>query len=81
MKDYVQGIKPLKHKNTIIRKTNRKCFINFDTNPKTNFNTQESVLHSMKRKTRREFTYERYIDLHGLSIDKAFSTLIGFFEN
>ena len=80
MKDYIQGITPLKQRNIITRKTNRKCFIKLNSNPKTNFKTQDSILHPMTRKTRRVFTYERHIDLHGLSIDKAFNELIRFFE-
>ena len=82
MKNYLKDVKPLTIAHTtIIRKKiniNKKLIVEKSEQiliPK------ESTLTSISRKQKRKFEYEKTIDLHGYTREKAFMALIRFFNS
>lgn len=79
MKDFIKDVKPLTVKHTTIghRKINylkKKVSIE-----EIQFVSQKSFLQKLTRKEKRNFIYEKSIDLHGYTRDESFNILIDFF--
>lgn len=81
MKDYITSMEPLNVKNTTIetRKIKRQSGGEKFRNSDSNICLKESQLQPMSRKFFRNFTFERTIDLHGLTQNEAFHQLLNFF--
>lgn len=78
MKDYFPNIKPIPRKHTTItRKTcqTKKALISKKT---YEFQLVKNQLLDMPRKVKRNFSFERSIDLHGMTYDEAFSSVSRF---
>ncbi|MDR2646229.1 MAG: Smr/MutS family protein [Holosporaceae bacterium] len=80
MKDYINSIEPLNARNTIIeeRKVKYKTTEKFQSSD-LNICLKGSQPQPMSRKFSRKFTHERIIDLHGLTQNEAFESLLNFF--
>lgn len=82
MKNYLKDVKPLTVVHTTI--TRKKININkklITKRPEQIFISKESKLTSMSRKQKRKFEYEKNIDLHGYTREKAFIALLRFFNS
>lgn len=84
MKDLITGVKLFVAKNTTIHfqktKPFRERFKNERATPIEKHTFIASNLSNFGRKEKRNFKIERTVDLHGLTKDNAFKTLINFFS-
>lgn len=78
MEDLVRGVKPLRMKRIKVFLKKVNC-VKREVSVNEPFTPQKSFLQSMNRKKRRSFVYERSIDLHGFSRNRAFLLLLDFF--
>ncbi|MBO7454392.1 MAG: Smr/MutS family protein [Alphaproteobacteria bacterium] len=82
MKNYLKDVKPLTVTHAII--TRKKININkklIVEKSEQILIPKESTLTSISRKQKRKFEYEKTIDLHGYTREKAFMALIRFFNS
>ena len=79
MKDLIKDVKPLAKKHTIIRKRKINYVKREVSITEISLLSQKSSLQKLSRKEKRNFTYEKSIDLHGYTRDESFLLLFRFF--
>lgn len=78
MKDYFPDIQPIPRRHTTIKRNacqTKKALISKKT---YEFQLVKSQLIDMRRKVKRNFSFDRSIDLHGMTYDEAFNSVSCF---
>ena len=85
MEDYLTNVKPLILKNTTIERPKiKRPVVRVSQKSEQNILIErfaKATLQPMNRKTKRHFQDERTIDLHGLTVNAAFTALWRFLES